>query len=204
MAHKKRVRMRDGAYRPKSAKQLKSLLKKHDIDYGAWGTGLAKTITDLLKEIRDGESVLRVHRGRLVRQVSHAQANITHGSMRLVETHQVLANGAVRDRGDTDRSVSEKIRKGESPRAAMIRGIREELGLSSFAGNGLTVSTTRTKRSPAGGDSYPNLPAEHVLHQFNWQMPREYFIPEGYIERQTRKTSYFAWKEAEMNAVEAA
>jgi len=155
-----------------------------------------------MKEIRLGESVLVVKRGKLVRQVRHAQVDITciiDGVLhRLIEDRQEFSNGALRPR-EGDRSVSEKIQSGESPKAAAKRGIGEELGLDTFTGEGLKPDPNRPRprrRYKESAVSYPGLPVEHIEFLFLWLMCMlsEYFSREGYVERQKRKTTYFVWR----------
>ncbi len=193
----RKKRIPSGIRKVKSVKALRTLLQCHSVSYGSWGTGYTKQLRDLMKEILYGESVLLVRRGKLVRQVRHAQATITclvdDVLYRLVEERQEFANGVVRPR-EGDRSVSEKIQAGESPKAAMIRGIREELGIDAYVHKGLTRDSRRPrKRFKASAVSYPGLAVEHIEFQFTWLMPIECFRPEGYVERQKRKTTYFVW-----------
>lgn len=197
---KRKKRIPSGIRKVKSLKTLRSLLQRHGVCYANWGIGYTKSLYDLMKEIRLGESVLIVRRGKLIRQVRHAQADITgeiDGVLhRLIESHQVFAGGIERPR-EGDRSVSEKIQSGESPKAAMIRGIHEELGLTDFAGKGLIRDSRRPrKRYKDSAVSYPGLAVEHIEFQFTWCMPHEYLEPNGYVETQRRKTTYFVWKKA--------
>lgn len=186
----------------KNLKSLRRLLKRHGVNFAEWGTGYTKTLQDLMKEIRLGESVLVVKRGKLVRQVRHAQVDITciiDGVLhRLIEDRQEFSNGALRPR-EGDRSVSEKIQSGESPKAAAKRGIGEELGLDTFTGEGLKPDPNRPRprrRYKESAVSYPGLPVEHIEFLFLWLMCMlsEYFSREGYVERQKRKTTYFVWR----------
>lgn len=197
---KRKKRIPSGVRKVKSLKSLRSLLKRHGVNYADWGTGYTKTLQDLMKEIRLGESVLMVKRGKLVRQVRHAQVNITcviDGVLhKLVEERQVFANGAERPR-EGGRSVSEKIQAGESPKAAAIRCIGEELGLLTFTGEGLVRDPNRPrKRRKNSAVSYPGLAVEHIEIMFSWLMDMlsEFFSHTGYIERQKRKTTYFGWQ----------
>lgn len=198
----KHMRLPDGIQRPKSIVKLKSLLRLHDVSFGAWGEGYTRTLRELLAEVHCGESVLIVRDGKLIRQVHHAQADIvchtSQGLLRLIEVRQEFANGAVRHRSrDALRSVSEKIRRNENARAAIIRGIQEELGLMDFSGGGLMANCMkRGKRMSESAESYPTLSVEHVFSVFDWEMPLAYFVAEGYVEVQPRKRTYFAWEPA--------
>lgn len=197
-------RIPSGVCKVKNLKSLRRLLKRHGVNFAEWGTGYTKTLQDLMKEVRLGESVLVVKRGRLVRQVRHAQVDITciiDGVLhRLIEDRQEFANGAVRPR-EGDRSVSEKIQSGESPKAAAKRGIGEELGLTAFTGEGLKPDPNRPRprrRYKESAVSYPGLPVMHIEFLYLWLMCMlsEHFSREGYVERQKRKTTYFVWRVA--------
>jgi len=200
---KRKKRFPAGPCKVKSLKALRSQLKRHGVNYADWGTGYTKTVQDLMKEIRLGESMFVVRRGQLIRQVNHAQVKITcviDGVLhRLVETRQEFANGAIRPR-EGDRSLSEKIQTGESRKNAAIRGVREELNLQTFKGEGLKPDPVeeRRRRFKPSAVSYPGLPVLHIEFLFNWVMQQEseFFRREGYVERQKRKTTYFEWQVA--------
>lgn len=199
---KRKKRIPSGPCKVKSLKALRSLLKRHGVNYADWGTGYTKTIQDLMKEIRLGESVLIVRRGKLIRQVQHGQVKITcvidGVPHKLVETRQVFANGSVRPR-EGDRSLSEKVQTGESPKEAVVRGIGEELGIVGFTGEGLIKDPKNPhprKRFKDSAVSFPGLAVEHIEFIFLWAMDMlsTFFRRVGYIEKQTRKTTYFEWQ----------
>lgn len=199
---KRKKQIPSGIRKVKSIKSLRALLQYHRIDFSSWGSGYTKNLSELMLEIRVGESVLVVKRGTLIRQTRHAQATITcvvdGVQLRLAEIRQEFSNGAVRIRKNTDRSTSEKLRADESPKAAMVRGIQEELGLQQYDGEGLVRDVRRPrKRRGDSAASYPNLSVEHVEFQFTWLMPDWLYVPSGYVEVQKRKKTYFEWKQIE-------
>ncbi|MDP3402357.1 MAG: hypothetical protein Q8S35_00150 [bacterium] len=199
-SNKRKKKVPAGPCKVKSLKSLRALLKRHGVNYADWGVGYTKTPQELMKEVRLGESLLLIKRGMLRRQARHSQASITcmvDGILyELVEDRQVFANGTVRRR-EGGRSVSEKIQSGESPKAAMIRGIHEELGLVDYTGEGLVREIRRPRRrSNDSAESYPGLAVDHIEFQFSWAMPLKYFCADGYVEVKRRKSTYFVWKVA--------
>ena len=79
----------------------------------------------------------------------------------------------------------------EDPQTAMIRGIQEELGISS----GINLTTTGTDEQKIASPSYPGLKSQYIRHKFQVVLSKEQFNPEGYIEHQSDKSTYFIWEE---------
>lgn len=91
----------------------------------------------------------------------------------LLESHQELSNGDVRNRC---RPLSEKMKPGESVEDAACRAVKEELGsvingglgsLGDFCDNGIVriVPNSYSKKvEERTSVSYPGLPACYVLH----------------------------------------
>ncbi len=178
--------------------RLQKKLESAGIDTSTWGTGQAKTLTHLLKEIESGETVLvTVETGELLRQVAVCAANIYYESpagktYRLKEDRQVFKDGRERRR-DLGQAVSEKMEPEENPIEAMIHGVKEELGIDSKIN--LTESGTDEKifTSP----SYPGLTSKYIRHKFHVILNNEQFSPEGYVEVQSNISTYFVWEEVD-------
>jgi len=177
---------------------LQRQLESAGIDTSKWGIGEAKTLAHLQEEIESGESVLiSGETGELLRQVAVAVADVYYKSpdgkrYRLKEDRQIFKDGRERRRGLVQ-AVSEKIRPNESPKNAMIRGIREELGL----GGEIKLIEAGTEEETLISPSYPGLPSKYVRHKFKIMLNDEQFNLEGYIEEQPDKSTYFVWEEAE-------
>lgn len=175
---------------------LKKQLANAGIDTSSWGTGQSKTLTHLQKEIESGETILIVgDKGELLRRVIIVCADIYYQSpdgkkYRLKEERQVFKDGRQRQR-NLGTSVSEKIKLDENPKAAVIRGIQEELGISS----GFALSETGKSASQVTSLSYPGLKSEYIRHNFLVTLTDEQFNPEGYVEEQSDKITYFVWEE---------
>jgi hypothetical protein len=159
-----------------------------------WGRGKAKTIRHLAQEIECGECKLLNFEGTLTRIVIVAGADIFYAPpngqrYQLIEEKQVFADGRERRR-NLAQAVSEKLRPDEDPREAMIRGLREELGISGDVVISYQGESTRTLPSP----SYPGLASRYTNHKFTVVLQESQFNPGGYIEAQSDKSTYFVWQ----------
>ncbi|XP_052160007.1 uncharacterized protein LOC127777453 [Oryza glaberrima] len=140
----------------------------------SWGTAPGtKTLLNLFLELSQGECVLisaaaaaaaappSQQQHPVVRAVHVASVRIRNGrGALLMETGQLLSDGTLRSRGGL-RPLSEKMRPGETPEAAAVRAVREELGervrVRILGGEEARVE----ERDSA---SYPGLHARYVLH----------------------------------------
>ncbi|MSU55504.1 MAG: hypothetical protein EXS46_03130 [Candidatus Taylorbacteria bacterium] len=175
---------------------LKQQLENARVDISQWGTGQAKTLVHLQNEIENGETILISGKeGELLRKVVVVGADIYYSSpsgkrYRLKEEKQVFKDGRERRR-DLGQAVSEKMKPNENPNDAMIRGIREELGI-----NGEIVLTeTGTDEQLITSPSYPGLQSQYVRHKFETILNDEQFRQDGYVEAQSDKSTYFVWEE---------
>ncbi|CAJ2641837.1 hypothetical protein L195_g015704 [Trifolium pratense] len=97
----------------------------------------------------------------------------------LVESHQELSDGEVRERG---RPLSEKMKPNEEPESAAVRGIKEELGSVIGAETEVCDIVTIDPNSyemrveERNSGSYPGLPGCYVLHILNATVEG---LPEG-------------------------
>jgi len=179
-----------------AASALREKLESAGIDTSGWGKGKAKTLSHLQKEIENGETILVIGKtGEILRQVTLGGADIYYKSpggkkYRLKEDRQVFKEGRERRR-DLGQAVSEKMKPDENPREAMIRGIREELGI----GGEINLTESGTDGKTLISSSYPGLVSKYVRHKFQVILSDEQFSPEGYVENQSDKSTYFVWEE---------
>ncbi|MDO8590617.1 MAG: hypothetical protein Q7R65_01420 [bacterium] len=176
---------------------LKQQLTDSGIDFSSWGTGKTKTMEHLLKEIEEGETELVSENGTLVRKVTFGASRVYYTApdgkkYQLIEDKQVFKDGRERRRKMND-AVLEKMKRGEDTTRAMERGMQEELGLS---GNiELNKIDARERRDIS--DSYPGLTTLYSEHHFEATLSDEQHKPEGYIEKQEDKSTFFIWREVE-------
>ncbi len=181
-----------------TADALQKQLEGAGIDASLWGTGQAKTLAHLQKEIESGETILITdEKGELLRKVVVGGADIYYHSpdgkkYRLKEDRQVFKDGRERRR-DLGQAVSEKMKPDENPTDAMIRGIKEELGIDGE----ITLTKTGTDEQLLASPSYPGLQSQYIRHKFEAMLNDEQFRQNGYVEEQTDKSTYFVWERVE-------
>ena len=175
---------------------LKKQLEDAGINTAKWGTGQAKTLTHLQKEIEDSETVLTTtETGGLLRKVVVGGADVYYKSSdgkkyRLKEEKQVFKDGRERRR-DLGQAISEKVKLNENIEDAMVRGIREELGISGE----IVLTKIGTDKQEVVSQSYPGLQSKYIRHKFQVILSDEQFNSDGYIEEQSDLSTYFVWRE---------
>lgn len=174
---------------------LKMILGRYGIHVGNFGKGSAKKLEDLLEEVLAGETLLVEHKKELLRLVRVAGVNVFYNDgqneYQLVEDRQEFTDGRTRKRKDVGFSVSEKMLPNEKPEDAVKRAIVEELGILDrvdLMGKG---KTEEFLESP----SYPSLKSKYVRYGFEARLKPNQFNPDGYIQQQSTKTTYFVWRQ---------
>jgi len=170
-----------------------SLLNFNGIEIERWGTGNAKTLKHLIKEINNNECVLEEdENSMLVRLLKVATAKIyfetNEAKYVLKEEKQVFKDGRTRIRTNVS-SLTEKMEANEKPKDSIIRGVKEELGIQGE----LKITTHETTSETIYSESYPTLLSQYEIHSFNVYLTEEQFNMNGYKEEQEDKTTYFVW-----------
>ena len=176
-----------------------ALLVRHSIPFEQWGTVFAKTLDHLVREVAESETLLEVNgSGKLVRKVRIAYVDIyciapDGKRLKLVEEKQIFKDGRERRR-ILDGSIAEKLKATETPNHDMVqRAISEELGIEMD----VPVQTRGSRETMEDSPSYPGLAMQASHYYFDVELPGEHYKPEGYIEHQKDKDTYFVWKEIE-------
>jgi hypothetical protein len=158
---------KDGSFNGDTQEDLDAWLQERGVDTELFGTvNGSKTLTCLLHEVAEGESVLETTEdGKPLRMVSIISVNIKNKQgQSLYEAKQRLPGGGVRER---NLFLSEKLLPNESWKAATRRGIVEELGSILPENPDIYVLddtySTSTERSTSS--SYPGLCTEYVCHK---------------------------------------
>lgn len=176
---------------------LVDFLRDNEIGTSAWGTGRAKTIDDLLEELREGESELVVCEEGLRRvtpidQIEIRYVNPDGKEYRLVEQRQVFWDGNRERVRSLPRSLGEKIKAGEDPKITAVRGIKEELGIEVTQDRVIDFGIEYEEmESP----SYPGLVTRYDKHNFLIKLTDDEYDPIGYTEDDGKKVTTFVWQE---------
>ena len=166
------------------------------IDPSIWGQGKAKTVEDLLQEVNDGEiELISTPDGTLVRKVPVVTVDVMYTDAlgrhyKLVESRQVFTDGRERHR-DRNTSVAEKLKVGENVAEAALRGVQEELGISGE----IQLTEDGREITELDSPSFPDLRSQYEIFKFSAELTPGQYKPEGYIERQPDKSTYFEWEE---------
>lgn len=164
---------------------LREYLGSLGVPLEQWGTGSAKTVGHLVKELRHRECRLN----GVVREAHTVIVDLRYGDCQLREVCQVFHDGRIRDgRG----LPGEKLHIGERPLLGFRRCLRQELGI--LIGRGYAGV------HELGGDvkigmssSYPGILTRNVHVYFTYEMPKKFFKKHGYVEWQPDKSTYFDW-----------
>lgn len=175
---------------------LSDMLVRYGVPIERWGKGEAKTVEELYLELTARECQIAEERGSmLTRTVGAAGVNVFYrhagrGLLRLRESEQRFKDGRVRRR-QLHASLNEKLGGSEDPLAAAERALAEEIGVHSPA----ALFTRGTKVLPAESSrSYPGLVTTCTMHFFDATIRGDDFRPEGYVERQATKSTFFVWE----------
>jgi len=178
-----------------SLEELTNYLKKFNVPLEKYGTEGYKTVSHLLNEIKEGETVLTEKNDKLHRYVEFIGARVIYkdkngDNWRLYETKQVFKDGRTRVRSNMPYSMAEKFKSGEDTRDGIIRGMKEELGIDITKDQFVFFNKVEIENN----EDYPGIISHHIGHEFLVILNDDQFNPDGYIERQVDKNVYFGWK----------
>lgn len=178
--------------------ELINKLREYKVPIDYWGTGKAKTVEHLLDELNNDECTIIDEGGYLVRYIEFVGVMIYYidkegNTHVLKEDKQEFKDGRTRKRSMVA-SVTEKMKFGEDPLMSAIRGVKEELGIK-LSNDQLTKM--RDLSYDGGSQSYPGLKTKYKGHQFTCFLTDAQFKPNGYIEVQKDKSTFFVWHKKE-------
>lgn len=155
-----------------------------------YGKGQAKPIEDLLKEIEAGECLISIDNNRPVRMVSVVNiAVFSPDGKQLVEDRQEFHDGRIRRRNI--QGISEKISPNESNFYAACRAMKEELNISP---ENCEIEVLSESIESSESPSYPGLLSVYRIIYCRAKISESAYRPEGYVERQKNKNTYFVWR----------
>jgi hypothetical protein len=172
---------------------LFALLLKHDVPLSLWGTGEAKTMQDLLKELNEEQSLLVETETGLLQTYTRSGLNVYHDDgtrvWNLRELKQVFRDGSITQRRRLT-SIGTNLKRCEEPIDAAYRALNEELGISDHLP---LIAKPMIVQHRVPSISFPGIDTIYTVHIFDVFLPARHYKPGGYVERQDHKTSYFVW-----------
>jgi hypothetical protein len=180
-----------------SEEALRTWLAEQQLPVDEYGRGIAKTVGHLFNEIIAGECQIELVDGRVERTIPGAHLLVRYQPadgklLLLVEDRQIFSDGRVRRRQLTS-SIGEKMHSGETPDQAAIRAFKEELGIADPTDISLDYQGLEEK--VVASTSYPGIVSHYRTHFYHCLLPERHFNPNGYVEHQVDKSSYWVWRE---------
>lgn len=159
---------------PNTIEQLQNKLNQYNIDTSTWNAeNRNKSVTQLLKEIKNNDSVIQEENGKIYRVVNVANAIITakDGQYRLKEkAHLDISKNLTKERNNE--VLSEKMDSSETVVHAIKRGVKEELGVKYSNSiqfiDGEQVNVRKVEKSSY---SYPGLKSLYTFNEINVEIP---------------------------------
>jgi len=158
---------------PNTLIELKELLFQYNIDIKNWNHERGnKTIEQLLIEIQEGESELKIVDNNLIRllKVSSIDVKIKleNRYFLLIEDKQIFSNGVERKRALN--TITEKLKKNENPLQGAYRGLEEEIGLKLEEKLTFKGEKIEEKISP----NYPSLLTRYEFYNYSIILNEKY------------------------------
>lgn len=173
---------------------LVAKLNGYNIPLEKWGKDKSKTTKHLLNEITGKECIIIDEDGTPMRYIEFVGIKIYYNDEEgnnwyLNESEQIFKDGRSRKR-TMQSSVSEKMIAGEDPLVGAVRGTMEELGVKIEASK---LTGRRDISFADSSQSYPGLQTKYKGYQYTIIFNKEQYNPDGYVEEQEDKSTYFRW-----------
>ncbi|MBU1084930.1 MAG: hypothetical protein ABIJ43_04430 [Candidatus Beckwithbacteria bacterium] len=176
---------------------LGGYLSGKGVSVSEWGKNEAKTVRHFFNEIKNGDCVLVDTSEGLRRRVVSANVRVYHQAdddlFYLKEDRQEFKDGRVRKRDWFTWSASEKVKPTESIEEGGERVLREELKIQ----GDLNIVRKEVKPESTESPSYPGLHTEYQSNFFDAYLTDKQYNPDGYIEEQPDKITYWVWEKVE-------
>jgi hypothetical protein len=195
--YKKRVKKGGGVIRPKNVEELQQKLNQYGISTDTWNKSSGnKSVEQLLKEIKSGDSILIEENGSIYRSVRVANVIVLSedNEYRLIEqSHLNKQREIVKERGNN--VLSEKMEPNETLTNAIIRGVREELG-EKYSENIMFLDEERSnvKNIEKSSYSYPGLKAVYSFYEKTIKIPLltlDFPPPESFVTEEKNSDGSF-------------
>ena len=156
--------------------QLREVLASNGVDLSSWGVAGAHSVTQLLAELRKGESVLcRLEKGGTLRLViKYVEVALRHRGRLLVLTHEEV-DGHARRKFELLRAVlrvdEDGWRRTAQLAVSTLLRAAEPSGAAALSALRWHEETRRTERGEALSASYPGLMCEYTCEYVEASMP---------------------------------
>ena len=188
--HKRKINRKNmkGGVVPQTEEQLEGILNENNINLSKWKKKYNnKTVEDLLTEIKQGESILEKKEGSLYRSVNVAKVIVLSDDeqYKLREAEHLDKNFLVVKERDNV-YLSEKMKPDEKFRAAIIRGVSEELG-SQYSDDIEFLGDEVIRVEKKSSHSYPGLMAMYMYYEGKIKIPSltsDYPPPSSFLIRE--------------------
>lgn len=168
-----------------------------------WGVGSARNLSNLLREIGSGETVLTSERGELIRNVDIVIVFLISKNGRwLTEDHQQMVDGRIRNRRFP--YISEKLRLGENSVDTALRAITEETGGHIIPNKKRLVEgevhlLDENHAYNTGSSSYPGLKSIKKAYTFAYIVSKKEYRPRYTEVDVTGSVTIHSWKKVKEN-----
>ncbi len=193
----KRVKKGGGVIRPKNVEELQQKLNQYGISTDTWNKESGnKSVEQLLKEIKNGDSILKEDNGSIYRNVRVANVIILteDNKYRLIEHSHLNKKGElVKERGNN--VLSEKMEPNETFTSAIIRGVKEELG-EKYSNNIMFLDEEKSnvENIEKSSYSYPGLKAMYSFYEKTIKIPLltlDFPPPESFVTEEKNRDGSF-------------
>lgn len=173
-----------------SVEDLEKLLDRFQINRDKW----RKKISDLYSEVKIGDCILSIEKGKLHRLVNGVSIKCfyTNGlgdRYQLIENKQIFKNGQELKRNL--KCVSEKLQTGESPEQGAIRGLFEELKISGPDVHVIPFPE-ENRCDTVDAPDYSGIQTTYDTSVFTCEIPESHY-KNSYEEVQDDWTTSFSW-----------
>lgn len=172
---------------------LAAWLSARGVDIRSWGTGEAKSLSDLAAEIVDGEGVLSYEGGIVYLENRVVAAWITdpEGAYRLYEKRQQFVDGRIRARRTLGALITEKMKLGQSVEDTLATLGKEELQLD----DSLTGSISAVSRRIEPSVCFPGIQKRNIYFMMHAALAPHQMRDE-FIEHTETKDTVIGWTPA--------
>ncbi len=183
---------------PKSVEELRTLLEQYGVDLGKWDAFSVELDKNLYNMLVSKEAGLIDLGGKLFLTMRVACVNVwyeSEGSKFVLYEEKIVMQGEGGGKRVLDRKkgwgITEKVKFGEDPVEAAVRGVGEEIGVKVLPKQ---LTNYRCEEKELETRAFPTLYASYKFHIYDLVLSGKEVHPNGYIEVDGNKTSYFKWR----------